>query len=472
MIFGVDSGAAASDCTSSEPAMSQSRFAAIILAAGSGTRMKSAMPKVMHPIAGQPMIAHLLQALEPLRPATTVVVIGPQMDDVARTVAPARTVVQDPPFGTGDAVRAGLRALEGHLAPQGVIDEVLVLYGDTPLLRSETLSRLLQERRKASAAVIVSGMRPADPAPYGRFVLGPDGGLERIVEAADTTSEERAIGLVNGGIMAIDARHAGELVEALDRDNAKGEFYLSDIVRIARRQGLGCGAVELPVEELIGINTRADLAEAEALMQWRLRRAAMDSGVTLVAPETVYLSADTRLGRDVVVEPNVTFGAGVTVGEGAWIRSFSHLEGAAVGTSAIVGPFARLRPGAVLEDDVHVGNFVEVKAARLGAGAKANHLSYIGDAEVGARTNIGAGTITCNYDGFNKHRTTIGEGVFIGSNTALVAPVTVGDGAYVAAGSVVTREVPADALTIARGRQVDKPGRATEIRARLRKKNS
>ena len=219
--------------------MSHSRFAAIILAAGSGTRMKSAIPKVMHPIAGQPMIAHLLQALEPLRPAATVVVIGPQMDNVARTVAPALTVVQDPPLGTGDAVRAALRALEGHFAPQGVIDEVLVLYGDTPLLRSETLSRLLQERSKVSAAVIVSGMRPADPDPYGRLVLGPDGGLERIVEAADATPEERAIGLVNGGIMAIDGRHADELVEALDRDNAKGEFYLSDVVRIARRQGLG-----------------------------------------------------------------------------------------------------------------------------------------------------------------------------------------------------------------------------------------
>jgi bifunctional UDP-N-acetylglucosamine pyrophosphorylase/glucosamine-1-phosphate N-acetyltransferase len=241
---------------------------------------------------------------------------------------------------------------------------------------------------------------------------------------------------------------------------------------VASDKGLQCRAVELPAEELIGINTRAELAEAEALMQWRLRRAVMDAGVTLVAPETVYLSADTRIGRDAIVEPNVMFGRGVTVGEGARIRSFSHLEGAVVGADAIIGPFARLRPGAVLEDEVHVGNFVEVKAARLGAGAKANHLTYIGDAEVGARTNIGAGTITCNYDGFNKHRTTIGEDVFIGSNTALVAPVTVGAGAIVAAGSVITSDVSADALAIARGQQVDKPGRATEIRARLRGKNS
>ena len=452
--------------------MSQSRFAAIILAAGSGTRMKSNIPKVMHPIAGQPMIAHLLQALKPLRPAATVVVIGPQMDNLAQTVNPAQTVIQNPPLGTGDAVRAALRALQGQLAPLGGIDEVLVLYGDTPLLRGETLSRLLKNRRKASAAVIVSGMRPADPAPYGRFVLDTDGGLERIVEAADATPEERTITLVNGGVMAIDARYADELVEALDKHNAKGEFYLSDVVRIARRQGFSCAALELPVEELIGINTRAELAEAEALMQWRLRRAAMDAGVTMIAPETVYLSVDTRFACDVVVEPNVTFGPGVSVGEGARIRSFSHIEGAVIGTAAIVGPFARLRPGAVLEEEVHVGNFVEVKAARLGTGVKANHLSYIGDAEVGPRTNIGAGTITCNYDGFNKHRTTIGEDAFIGSNTALVAPVAVGSGAIVAAGSVITSDVSSDALTIARGQQVDKPGRAAEIRARLRKKNS
>jgi bifunctional UDP-N-acetylglucosamine pyrophosphorylase/glucosamine-1-phosphate N-acetyltransferase len=451
--------------------MSQSPFAAVILAAGSGTRMKSAMPKVMHPIAGRPMIAYPLEALRPLSPAATVVVIGPRMENVAATVAPAESIVQDPPLGTGDAVRTAMRALEGRLAPQGSIEDVLVLYGDTPFLVTETLSRLLAERRHSAAAVLVSGMRPADPGPYGRFVLAPDGALERIVEAADASPEEQAIGLVNGGIMVIEACRLAEFLEALDSDNAKREFYLTDIVAIARRKGLVCRAVELPTEELLGINTRAELAEAEALMQHRLRRAALDSGVTMVAPETVFLSADTQLGRDVVIEPNVAFGKGVRVGEGACIRSFSHLEGATVGAGAIVGPFARLRPGAVLDADVHVGNFVEVKAARLGAGVKANHLSYIGDAEVGAKTNIGAGTITCNYDGVNKSRTIIGESAFIGSNTALVAPVTVGDGAIVAAGSVITRDVPADALSIARGQQVDKPGRAAEIRARLRRKN-
>src|SRR5215831_3573411 len=452
--------------------MSQSPFASVILAAGSGTRMRSAFPKVMHPIAGRPMITYPLETLGPLCPAATVVVIGPQMDEVAAIVAPAETVVQDPPLGTGDAVRAALRALDGRLAPQGGIDEVLVLYGDTPLLCSATLARFLAEQEREPAAILLAGMTPADSGPYGRLVTGRDGQILRIVEALDATPEESTIGLCWGGLMLIRAQHICELIEALDRNNAKREFYLTGIVGLATDKGLQCRALELPAEEMIGVNTRAELTEAEALMQRRLRRAAMDAGVTLVAPETVFLSADTRFGRDAIVEPNVAFGPGVTVGQGARICSFSYLEGAEIGPGARVGPFARLRPGAVLEKDVHVGNFVEIKAARLGAGAKANHLSYIGDSEVGARTNIGAGTITCNYDGFNKHRTSIGEDAFIGSNTALVAPVTVGDGAYVAAGSVVIRDVPADALTIARGQQVDKPGRATEIRKRLRGKNS
>ena len=450
--------------------MSQSGFAAIILAAGSGTRMKSSIPKIMHPVAGRPMIAHLLGALSPLRPAATVVVIGPRMESVACFVEPAQSVVQDPPLGTGNAVRIGLTAFAGRAEPDGKIESLLVLFGDTPLLTTETLRHLLAERQRTKAAVLVAAMRPEGPAAYGRLVFAADGALDRIVEAAEATGQEHASGLVNGGIMAIEARHAADLLGAIEQNNAKREFYLTDIVDIARRRGLPCQAMELPVEELIGVNTRADLAEAEALMQRRLRRAAMSEGVTLVAPETVFLSADTTLGRDVVVEPNVAFGPGVTVGEGARIRSCSHLEGAAVGAGCIVGPFARLRPGAVLADEVHVGNFVEIKEARLGAGAKANHLSYIGDSEVGPGSNIGAGTITCNYDGVNKWRTTIGAGAFIGSNTALVAPVSVGDGAIVAAGSVVTRDVPPDALTLARGQQVNKPGRAAEIRARLRRK--
>jgi bifunctional UDP-N-acetylglucosamine pyrophosphorylase/glucosamine-1-phosphate N-acetyltransferase len=451
--------------------MRQPRFAAVILAAGAGTRMRSAIPKVMHPVAGRPMIGHILAALEPLQPAAAIAVIGPQMGAVAGFVAPLETALQDRPLGTGDAVRVGLEALGDRLKPNGEIDAVLVLYGDTPLLTSASLARLLEEWRRAPAAVLLAGMRPPDPGPYGRLVAGPDGTIERIVEAADAGPQERAIGLVWGGLMLIEACHAQALVLALDRTNAKREFYLTGIAGQATARGLSCRMVELPAEELIGINSRADLAEAEALMQSRLRRAALAAGATLVAPETVFLCADTRLGRDVTVEPNVVFGPGVTVGEGAHIRAFSHLEGAEIGTGCSVGPFARLRRGAVLDAGVRIGNFVEVKAARLGRGAKANHLSYLGDSEIGAGVNIGVGTITCNYDGFGKHKTVIGDGAFIGSNTALVAPVTIGDRAIVAAGSVVTRDVPDDALSLARGWQVDKPGRAAAIRARQRRRD-
>ena len=449
-----------------------SRFAAIILAAGEGTRLKSAHPKVLHEIAGQPMIRHVIDVLGPLDPAETIIVIGRDMDRVADAVAPARSVTQSPPRGTGDALRAARPMLADRLA-QGGISDIVVLFGDTPLLRTDTIAALLAARRRApQAAVAVAGMRPADPGPYGRLVQGDDGALLRIIEARDASAEERAIGLCNGGIMVLDSRHAFDLVDRIGNDNAKREFYLTDIVAIARAQGLICRVAELPAEELLGVNTRAELAAAEAVMQGRLRRRAMDEGATLIAPETVFLCADTRLGRDVVIEPNVVFGPGVTVADNVLIRSFSHLEGATIGEGAIVGPFARLRPGAVLERDVHVGNFVEVKASRLGAGVKASHLSYLGDSDIGAGTNIGAGTITCNYDGFSKFRTTIGERAFIGSNTALVAPVTVGDGAYVATGSVVTSDVPADALTIARARQIDKPGRAAELRARLKGKQT
>src|SRR5712671_2904987 len=448
--------------------MTKARFAAIILAAGEGTRLNSAIPKVLHEIAGWPMIRHVTEALRPLDPAETVVVLGPGMEAVARAVAPAKSTVQSPPRGTGDAVRAAKSALASRLK-KGDIADVVVLFGDAPMLRSEAIAALLAERRRApEAAIVVAGMRPVDPSLYGRLVLDPDGGLARIVEARDATQAEREIGLCNGGIVAIDSRHLFDLIERIGNDNAKREFYLTDIVAIARAQGLACRVAELPAEEVGGVNTRAELAAAEALMQDRLRRRAMEAGATLIVPETVFLAADTQLGRDVVIEPNVVFGPGVNVADNVVIRSFTHLEGADIASGAIVGPFARLRPGAVLEADVHVGNFVEVKASRLGIGVKASHLSYLGDSDIGAGTNIGAGTITCNYDGFNKFRTTIGKRVFIGSNTALVAPVTVGDDAYVATGSVVTSDVPADALTIARARQVDKPGRAAELRARLR----
>ncbi|HTW53300.1 MAG TPA: bifunctional UDP-N-acetylglucosamine diphosphorylase/glucosamine-1-phosphate N-acetyltransferase GlmU [Stellaceae bacterium] len=447
-------------------------FAAIVLAAGEGTRMCSALPKVLHEVAGQPMVGHVLAALEPLAPQASVVVIGEGQDAVATAVSPVKTAVQHPPRGTGDAVRAArgilVSALAGALA--GTLD-VVILYGDAPLIQSETITRLIDARRSTGAAIAVAGMRPADHTPYGRLVLGADGRtVERIVEAKDASAEEFAVTLCNGGIMAVAAEHLFDLVDCLQNINAKREFYLTDIVAIARGRDLATTYVELPAEEVLGVNTRAELAEAEALMQGRLRRRAMAAGATLIAPDTVFFSADTKLGRDVVVEPNVIFGPGVQVADNVRIRSFSHLDGATIAEGAIVGPYARLRPGAVLERDVHVGNFVEVKATRLGAGAKANHLSYLGDSDIGGGTNIGAGTITCNYDGFNKARTVIGDNAFIGSHTALVAPVTVGDGAYVATGSVVTADVPADALTIARARQVDKPGRGKELRARLRGK--
>jgi len=428
--------------------------------------MQSSVPKILHEVAGRPMVLHVMAALGELAPAATVVVLGQGADAVARAVAPAAVAIQHPPRGTGDAARAARPALAAAL---GEMSDVVILYGDTPLLRTETIARLLDARRSSGAAIAVAGMRPADPAPYGRLVLGADGGLERIVEARDATPQEAAIALCNGGIMAVAATHLFDLVGRLQDSNAKREFYLTDIVAIARRRDLAATYVELPAEEVVGVNTRAELAAAEALMQDRLRRRAMAAGATLIAPETVFLSADTRLGRDVVVEPHVVFGPGVSIAAGARIRAFSHLDGATIAEGAIVGPFARLRPGAVLERDVHVGNFVEVKATRLGAGAKASHLSYLGDSDIGAKTNIGAGTITCNYDGFNKARTTIGANVFIGSNTALVAPVSVGDRAYVATGSVITADVPADALSIARARQVDKPGRAAQLRAQLRK---
>jgi bifunctional UDP-N-acetylglucosamine pyrophosphorylase / glucosamine-1-phosphate N-acetyltransferase len=469
-------------------------FAAIVLAAGEGTRMRSALPKVMHEVAGRPMLHHVLEALRPLQPSSIAVVLGSGMREVAATVTaklpkvigpfgPVSIAIQAEPRGTGDAVRAAKSSLGTilALAPREevaqlegfAIADVVILYGDAPLLRGETIERLIETRRSANAAIAVAGMRPADHTPYGRLVLGADGRtVERIVEAKDASPEEAAITLCNGGIMAVAAEHLFDLVDCLENINAKREFYLTDIVGIARARDLATTHVELPAEEVLGVNTRAELAEAEALMQDRLRRRAMAEGATLIAPETVFFSADTKLGRDVVVEPNVVFGPGVAVADNVRIRSFSHLDGATIAEGAIVGPYARLRPGAVLERDVHVGNFVEVKATRLGAGAKANHLSYLGDSDIGGGTNIGAGTITCNYDGFNKARTVIGDNAFIGSHTALVAPVTVGDGAYVATGSVITADVPADALTIARARQVDKPGRGKELRARLTGKKS
>jgi len=422
--------------------------------------MKSRWPKVMHRLAGRPMIGHVVESLRPLRCDPVVAVIAPGMEDVAKAVAPAAVAYQQKQLGTGHAVAAAASKL------RGIKGDLLVLYGDTPFISTETLRAMLRRRRESDdPAIVVLGMRPADPGDYGRLVAGQDGGLEAIVEARDATPDERAIGLCNSGVMAFDAPRVLSLLKALKNDNAKGEYYLTDLVGLARMKGWRAAFVEAPVEELIGVNSRADLAAAEALLQARLRRQAMEQGATLIDPASVFFSADTRLGRDVVIGPNVVFGPGVVVGDNVEIRAFCHIEGARIEAGAVVGPFARLRPGAVLGTGAHVGNFVEVKNARLAAGAKANHLTYLGDAEIGAAANIGAGTITANYDGFRKSQTRIGPGVSVGSNSVLVAPVTVGKGAIIGAGSVVTETVPADALVLARGRQINLKGRARKFRA-------
>jgi bifunctional UDP-N-acetylglucosamine pyrophosphorylase/glucosamine-1-phosphate N-acetyltransferase len=439
--------------------MAERQVLAIILAAGMGTRMKSDLPKVLHPVAGLPMISHIRRTLAPLEPRATVIVTSPGQDSVRAAVAPDATAVQDPPLGTGHAVLSARDHLEGF---DGT---VLVLFGDTPLLTAETVRRMADAMAgPEDPAVAVLGFRPDDPAMYGRLVTGADGGLEAIVEFRDCTEEQRRIGFCNAGIMGLDGRTALTFLDRIGNDNAKGEYYLTDIVAIARAEGRACVTVEGDAEEVMGVDNRARLAEAEAVMQRRLRAAAMENGATLIAPDTVWFSHDTRLGRDVTVEPHVVFGPGVAVHDGVRIRAFSHLEGAEVATGAEIGPYARLRPGADVREGAKVGNFVEVKKAVLEEGAKVNHLTYIGDARVGAKANVGAGTITCNYDGFFKHHTDIGAGAFIGSNSALVAPVRIGDGAIVGAGSTVTRDVAADAMALERAPQTAKDGWAARFR--------
>ncbi len=440
-------------------------LAALILAAGKGTRLNSARPKVLHEVANRPMLRHVLDAAATLQPQRILVVIGPGMEEVAKVAPEAEIAVQERQRGTGDAVAATRRLLDGFAG------DVLVLYGDTPLISPDTLARLLRERRRQRAAVAVIGMRPEEPGPYGRLILAADGTLEAIVEAKDAGEAQRRIGLCNSGVMAIDGKHLFSLIDAITTSNSQAEYYLTDIVAIARGRGLPCVVVEADAAEFLGVNSRAELAAAEAAMQRRLRAEAMAAGVTFTAPETVFLSADTKIGRDSVVGPCVVFGPGVSVGEGVAIPAFCHMTGATIGDRASIGPFARLRPGAELGDNVHIGNFVEVKNSRLGAGVKANHLSYLGDTSVGARTNIGAGTITCNYDGIGKYRTEIGENVFVGTNSSLVAPVKIDDGAIIAAGSVITADVPKDALALGRARQVvKKSGAATWRAAKLAEK--
>jgi len=426
---------------------------AVLLAAGLGTRMKSALPKALHPIAGRPMLNHLIASCEAVFDRI-VVVVGPDMDPVAQAAAPHTVIVQQQRLGTAHAALQA-EALFGN-------GDVAVLYADNPLIRPETMRRLLERRQQAGLALLA--MRPAEPGRYGR-VIASDGEVERVVEWADATEAERAETLCNAGVLCAAAADFARWLHAVEPSPAKGEYYLTDCVALARAEKKRVLAVEAPEPELRGINSRAELAEAEATVQAWLRRAAMDAGATLTAPETVFLSWDTRLAPDVTVGPHTVFGPGVSVATGAQIRAFSHLESCEVGPGAMIGPYARLRPGTVIEHDGHVGNFCELKATRLGAGAKVNHLTYLGDSDIGCRTNVGAGTITCNYDGFNKYRTTIGQNVFVGSAAVLVAPVQLGDGAFVAAGSVVTRDVAADAMSFGRATQIDKPGRAAAFRA-------
>jgi bifunctional UDP-N-acetylglucosamine pyrophosphorylase/glucosamine-1-phosphate N-acetyltransferase len=444
--------------------MSDSNTAAIVLAAGLGTRMNSNVPKVLHPIAGREMILQLLDSLSQIAPEKIVVVIGPEMNSVSTTIADAgytvEIVVQYDRLGTGHAVKQAENALSGY---EG---NVLVLYGDSPLITSETLGNILNTRsEKSDPAVVVLGFRPADAAEYGRLVLDNDTqNLQAIIEAQDADEDQLTNDLCNSGVMAIDGNILFSLTKNLSNANAKGEFYLTDIIKCALERGRICKVVEGDQEELMGINSRTELAIAEIIMQDRLRDVAMENGATLIDPSSIYFSYDTKIGQDVTIGPNVFFGTGVEICDGASIRAFCHIEGAFVEGNAIVGPFARLRSGTDIGEGAHVGNFVEIKNASLAAGVKANHLTYIGDAKVGAGANIGAGTITCNYDGYTKSMTEIGAGAFIGSNTALVAPVKIGDEAITGAGSVITKNVEPEALAIARPDQKILPGYAARLR--------
>src|SRR5690606_6521152 len=387
------------------------------------------------------MLDHVLASLADLDPERQVVIVGSEREQVERALAGrAMIAVQEPQEGTGHAVAQAEAALKGFAG------DILILYGDVPLIPADTLRRLVEARRAPGRdgkipAIAVLGFRPADAAAYGRLKMGADGWLDSIVEFKDASAEERAITLCNSGVMAVDGALLFDLLRAVTNDNAKGEYYLTDIVAIARARGHVTAVIETHEDEVIGVNSRAELAAAEAIFQRRMRDKAMAEGATLIAPETVYFSHDTKLGRDVIVEPHVVFGPGVEIGDDVVIHAFSHIEGAKIASGAEIGPFARLRPGADLRAKAKVGNFVEVKKSILHEGAKVNHLTYIGDADVGAKANVGAGTITCNYDGFNKSRTVIGDGAFIGSNSSLVAPVRIGDGAIVGAGSVITRDV-------------------------------
>ena len=443
--------------------MNAQPIAAVILAAGQGTRMKSSKHKVLHPLAGQPMLFHLLDSLDAAGISRRVVIVGAVGEQVEAAVAGRGVEIawQREQLGTAHAALQARETLADH---DGI---VIVCFGDTPLLSADTVARLAARLDAPDApAVAVLGFRPADAAAYGRIIADDAGNIAKMVEFKDASADERAVDLCNSGVTAVHSRDLWALLDRVGNANAAGEYYLPDIVMLAIADGRGAVVIETAADEVAGINSRAELAAVEGAWQAKRRSQAMADGVTLIAPDTVFFAHDTQLGRDVTIEPNVVFGPGVTIADNVTIHAFSHLEGATVASKADVGPYARLRPGAALGEGSRVGNFVEVKNTTLGVGAKANHLTYLGDATVGANVNIGAGTITCNYDGYLKYRTVIGEGAFIGSNSALVAPVKIGDGALVAAGSTVTRDVEADALVLVRPERADHPGWAKRFRAK------
>ncbi len=449
-------------------AVNQTRpLAAVILAAGKGTRMKSDLHKVLHPIAGRPMLEHLLASVAQLLPERQVVVVGSGRDQLEACLGNrAAIAVQDPQHGTAHAVQQAEAALAGFAG------DVLILYGDVPFVSAATMRAMIERLNGADApAAVVLGFQPADALHYGRIITQGDA-IVKMIEYKDASADERACTLCNSGLMAVRGSDLFALLARVTNDNAQAEYYLPDVVNIARDDGRACVVVTADPDEVAGINSRSELAEAEARWQQRRRASAMAEGASLIAPETVWFSWDTVLGRDVSIEPNVFFGCGVTVADNVTIRAFCHLEGASLANGAEIGPYARLRPGAVLGEKVKIGNFVEIKKAVFGKGAKANHLSYIGDAEVGAGANIGAGTITCNYDGYFKHKTVIGERAFIGSNSALIAPVKIGADAIVAAGSAVSRDVAEGELRMVRAEQLVKPGWADRFHDAMKKRKA
>ena len=425
--------------------MNTSKVAVIVLAAGLGTRMKSKKSKVLHPLAGRPMINHLLETINGLDPDRVAVVVGDSMNDVSNAVSPYPTAIQSKRLGTAHAVLAAREYISDFDG------DILVLYGDTPLITLDTLKAMLDARASLlDPAVVVLGFSPDDPGNYGRLLIGEDGTLDAIVEAEDATDEQLQTELCNSGVMVIDGKVVCDLLERVGSDNAKREFYLTDIIQLAVNDGRACIVIEGDVDELIGVNSRIELAQAEAILQDRLRLRAMKNGVSFTDPTTVFLCQDTQFAEDVLIGPNVFFGPGVTVGQGAVINAFCHIEGTEVLSQASVGPFARLRPGTKVSEGTKVGNFVEVKNSLIDSNSKVSHLSYVGDAQIGEDVNIGAGTVTCNYDGYRKSQTIIGNGAFVGSNTSLVAPVNIGAGAIIGAGSTITEDVKSDSLSISR----------------------